>query len=161
MAFTLVVWRELSATCTIFFIKIGLTAMNRRRKLLIVMLLKRRIEKRASKYKKTCWVRRLLRRRKEKGEYANLVREMHLGDHESFLKYFQMSPATFEVLLRFVAPEIIKSSEKRGSLPSRKTLCHSTLFSYWGFPPNNRLKLSIRSFNCQQNHTISFHFIFI
>ena len=82
---------------------------------MILMLLKRRIEKRASKYKKTSWVRRLLRRRKEKGEYANLVREMHLGDQESFFKYFQMFPATFEVLLRLGAPKIIKSSEKRGS----------------------------------------------
>ena len=97
--------------------------MNRRRKLLVLMLLKRRIDKRASKYKKTCWVRRLLRRRKEKGEYANLVREMHLGDHESFFKYFQMSPTTFEVLLRLVAPKIIKSSEKREAVSPAERLC--------------------------------------
>ena len=90
---------------------------------MILMLLKRRIEKRASKYKKTCWVRRLLRRRKEKGEYANLVREMHLGDHESFFKYFRMSPTTFEVLLRLVARKIIKSSEKREAVSPAERLC--------------------------------------
>ena len=64
-----------------------------------------------------------------------------------------MSPTTFKVPLRLVAPKIIKSSEKRGNWPSRKALCHSTLLGYWRFPPNYRLKLSNRSFNSQQNHT--------
>ena len=97
--------------------------MNRWRKLLILMLLRRRIEKWASKYKKTCWVRRLLRRGKEKGEYANLVQEMHLGELESFFKYFRMSPTTFEAILRLGSPKVIKSSEKRATISPAESLC--------------------------------------
>ena len=38
---------------------------------------------------------------------------MQLGDHESFFKYFRMSPTLFENLLAVVAPLILKSDEKR------------------------------------------------
>ena len=38
---------------------------------------------------------------------------MQLADHESFFKYFCMSPHLFENLLRLVAPMILKSDQKR------------------------------------------------
>ncbi len=65
-----------------------------------------------NKYRKRFWVRPILQRRKEQGEYANLIKEMQLGDHESFFKYFRISPTLFEALLNLVAPLIIKSNQK-------------------------------------------------
>ena len=97
-------------------------AATNRRRLLVLLLLRRRIQRRANKYKKRFWVRPILQKRKQQGEYANLVREMQLGDHESFFKYFRMSPATFEILLRLVAPKIIKSSEKREAVSPAERL---------------------------------------
>ncbi|XP_046860906.1 protein ALP1-like [Xenia sp. Carnegie-2017] len=41
---------------------------------------------------------------------------MQLGDHESFFKYFRMSPIVFEKLLQLVTPLIIKSNQKREAI---------------------------------------------
>ena len=62
----------------------------------------------ARKRKRRCWVRPLWQKRKEQGIFHNLVQEMQLFDHFMYFKYFRMTPATFEKLLRFVAPEITK-----------------------------------------------------
>ena len=89
-----------------------MAAFNRRR-LLLLMLLRRRQLRIEEKYRKRFWVRPILQQRKQQGEYFNLVREMQLADHESFFKYFRMSPHLFENLLRLVAPMILKSDQKR------------------------------------------------
>ncbi|XP_046845625.1 uncharacterized protein LOC124439443 [Xenia sp. Carnegie-2017] len=47
---------------------------------------------------------------------------MQLGDHESFFKYFRMSPIVFEKLLQLVAPLIIKSNQKREAISPAERL---------------------------------------
>ena len=88
-----------------------MAAFNRRR-LLLLMLLRRQLRMNG-KYRKRFWVRPILQQRKQQGEYFNFVREMQMADHESFFKYFRMSPHLFENLLRLVAPMILKSDQKR------------------------------------------------
>ena len=66
------------------------------------------------KYRKRFWVRPINQKRKQQGEHANLIREMQLGYHESFFKYFCMSPTVFEELLHLVASLIVKSDQKTG-----------------------------------------------
>ena len=92
------------------FTKTKIAACNRRR-IFLLMLLRRR--KRRNKYKKRFWIRPVLQRRKEQGEYFNLVKEMQLGDHESFFKYFRMTPNLCEEVLNLVAPLLLKSDSKR------------------------------------------------
>ena len=41
------------------------------------------------------WVRKIFRTRRKKGEFHALIAEMQLGDHESFYKYFHMTPQRF------------------------------------------------------------------
>ena len=74
------------------------------------------------KYRKRFWVRPINQKRKQQGEYANLIREMQLGDHESFFKYFHMSLTLFEELLHLVAPLIVKSDQKRESITPAERL---------------------------------------
>ena len=93
-----------------------------RRKLLLLLLIRRRQLRTKLKYRKRFWVRPINRKRKQQGEYANLIREMQLGDHESFFKYFRMSPAVFESLFHLVAPLIIKSDPNRESIQPAERL---------------------------------------
>ena len=44
-----------------------------------------------------------------------LILDLKLFDHEYFFKSFRMSPTKIELLLSWVAPHIIKSSERRPS----------------------------------------------
>ena len=91
--------------------KYNMTAFCRKR-LLLLLLIRRRQHRRNTKYRKRFLVRRILQRRKEQGGYANLIREIQLGDHESFFKYCCMFPTVFEKLLRLVSPLIVKSDQK-------------------------------------------------
>ena len=54
------------------------------------------------------WMRKLLTKRKWKGEYHVLVREMILFDHETFYKQFRMSISLYETLLQMIAHLITK-----------------------------------------------------
>ena len=76
---------------------------------MLLLLIRRRQLRTQVKYRKRFWVRPFNRKRKQQGDYANLIREMQLGDHTSVFKYFRMSPEVFESLLHVVAPFIIKS----------------------------------------------------
>ena len=62
------------------------------------------------KRKKRYWVRKVYRDWQEKGEFHMLVRDLRLHDHEYFFTCFRMLPSTFEELLSFVAPIIVKKS---------------------------------------------------
>lgn len=53
------------------------------------------------------WVRDIFKRREAQSTY-NLVREMTLGDEDMYYRYMRMTPATFEHILRLVAPLITK-----------------------------------------------------
>ncbi|XP_065665346.1 uncharacterized protein LOC136086784 [Hydra vulgaris] len=60
------------------------------------------------KNKKRFWVRKVYAERLQKGEFHLLVQDLRLHDQEYFFKYFRMSPTTYEELLSFVAPVIVK-----------------------------------------------------
>ena len=66
--------------------------------------------------KRRFWVHEIFQLRKKYGEFHRLVRELQLGDHEFFFRYFRMYPDTFECLLRKVAPLLLKSNTRRESI---------------------------------------------
>ena len=113
-----------------------------RRKLLLLLLIRRRQFRTKVKYRKRFWVHPINRKRKQQGEYPNLLQEMQLRDHESFFKYFRMSPAVFKSLLHLVAPFIIKSD-----------LTHESI------QPAERLAVTLRYLATGDSHqTIAFNY---
>ena len=60
---------------------------------------------------------------KQKGEDQLLVKDLVLCDHEMFFSQFRMSPTKFEELLSYVAPLIMKASEKRETIGRSEILC--------------------------------------
>ena len=66
--------------------KQNMAALNNRRRLFLLILLRRRLRK--QKYKKRFWVRNILQKRKEKGEYHTLIQEAMLYDKEFFFVCF-------------------------------------------------------------------------
>ena len=57
-------------------------------------------------------MRKLFQNRSTRGEYHALISEMRLGDHESFYRYFHMTPQRFSHLLGLVGP-LIKCQDTR------------------------------------------------
>ena len=99
--------------------------INRRQALLLV-LARHRIKKRKEaleKKKRRFWVRRIFEERKTEGVFHTVVADMKLFDHDYFQKQFRMSPTKLEELLRWVAPRIIKKSEKREPIAPEERLC--------------------------------------
>ena len=101
-------------------------AVNRRRLLLLLLLLRR--FKRSKKQQRRMWVRKILKSRCTKGEYHALIAEMRLGDHESFYRYFHMTPQRFSHLLGLVGPSI-----RRQDTYFRQAI-----------PPGERLAITLR-----------------
>ena len=66
---------------------------------LLLSLLFRRRRNRKAKRGRSMWVRPIFRRRKQQGEYHNLVQEMRLSDPESHFRYLRMSRERFDCLL--------------------------------------------------------------
>ena len=83
-------------------------AAYNKRKVLLLILLRRRLARRA----KRCWIKKINRSRLLKGEYHSLIQEMRLSDHESFYKYFRMTPQRFDHLLSLVGPLISHQETK-------------------------------------------------
>ena len=102
-----------------------MAAVNRRR--LLLLLLRRRRQRRARRQQKRMWVREIFQTRSTKGEYHSLIAEMRLGDHESFYKYFHMTPQRFSHLLSLVGPSITR---------------HDTTFRK-AIPPGERLAITL------------------
>ena len=95
-------------------------AVFSRKNILILLLLRRRLRLKR-KYKKRFWVRKIFQDRQEKGEFHTLVQEMKLFDHEYFFRCFRMTPATYERLLSFTAPFLLRSSLRREAIsPSER-----------------------------------------
>ena len=67
--------------------------MNKR---LLPLFYLRQRRKRKQRYRKKYWIRDIFRSRFLLGEYPTLEKEMHENDHESFYKYFRMTPERFE-----------------------------------------------------------------
>ena len=75
------------------------------------------------------WVRKIFQSRSTKGEYHSLVAEMRLGDHESFYRYFHMTPQRFSHLLGLLGPSITRQDTRlRLAIPPDErlaiTLCY-------------------------------------
>ena len=62
-----------------------------------------------------------LQRRGELGEYR-LVQELYFDDHETFFRYFRMSPRNFDFLLSLVAERIERLPSPRGYVSARERL---------------------------------------
>ena len=66
-----------------------------------------------NRIRKKIWVRQIFQERDTKGEFHMMVKDLRLFDKEYFFRNFRMDPATFELLLSWVAPHIQKSSKRR------------------------------------------------
>jgi len=69
----------------------------------------------------TIWIWEILRKRHEVGEY-NLVTEICEGKHESFFRYFRMSPTQFHHILSLISPAISKDSTGRRPISASERL---------------------------------------
>ena len=105
---------------------VAMAAVNRRRQLLLLLLLCR--HRRRRRRQKRMWVRKIFQSRSKKGEFHALIAEMTLVDHESFYKYFHMTPQRFSQLLSCVGPFIKRQNTR---------LCEA-------IPPDERLALTLR-----------------
>ena len=79
-------------------------------------------------------VRKIFQSRPTRGEYHSLILEMRLGDHESFYRYFHMTPQRFSHLLSLVGPSITRSDIYYISMcyfSWREIGHHATLPSHW------------------------------
>ncbi|XP_042146016.1 protein ALP1-like [Ixodes scapularis] len=73
--------------------------------------------------KRRMWVKPYLRRHREQGCYANLMRELALEDAEAFRSWIRMDTGTFEELLRKVRPLIEKQDTSfREAIPAGERL---------------------------------------
>ena len=102
-------------------------AINKRRVLLLLLLL-RRSKRKFRRQQKRVWVRKIFQSRSTKGEYHALITEMKLSDHESFYRYFHMTPQRFSHLLSLVCPSI-----RRQDTSFRSAI-----------PPDERLAITLR-----------------
>ncbi|KAG0416984.1 hypothetical protein HPB47_005979 [Ixodes persulcatus] len=69
------------------------------------------------------WVKPYLRRHREQGCYANLMRELALEDAEAYRSWIRMDTGTFEELLRKVTPLIMKQDTSfREAIPAGERL---------------------------------------
>ena len=66
--------------------------------LVAAMIHRRHCRKRPKKL----WVRSIFAKRKEQGEYHNLLQEMRLSDVDSHFRYIRMSRQRFDVLVSLV-----------------------------------------------------------
>ena len=83
-------------------------AVLNRRPLLLLLLIRRR--RRRRRERKRIWVRDIFKKRLQLGEYHSLINEMRLTDHQSFYRYFHMSPERFAHLLSLVGPAITRQT---------------------------------------------------
>ena len=83
-------------------------AVLNRRLLLLLLLIRRR--RRRRRERKCIWVRDIFKKRLQLGEYHSLINEMRLTDHQSFYRYFHMSPERFAHLLSLVGPAITRQT---------------------------------------------------
>ena len=114
-------------------------AIDRRRILAIILRRRRSIrfkllyflyilQKKKEKTKKRFWVRQIYRDRKEKGEFALLVRQAKLVDHEIFYRMFRMSPTKFDELLSIVGPKLRRDSRRREPIGPQERLAVALRF---------------------------------
>ena len=69
--------------------------------LLLLACQRRRMKSRRKR--RAMWVRPIFSRRRQQGEYYNLLQELRLSDPESHFKYLRMSKERFDCLLSMVS----------------------------------------------------------
>lgn len=85
------------------------TNANQRRRRLFLLLWLRQRERQRQQNRRSCWVRPILLRREQCGEFHTLVQEMRESDPNAHQRYFRMSVAEFDEILDKVAPGIAKA----------------------------------------------------
>ena len=127
------------------------------------------VHKRKRRRRKSVWVRPIFRKRRQHGEYHQLLQEMRLSDPESHFRYLRMSVERFDMLLAKVRILICWNWQAMTILPSWKevgpALSHRQYYSSTRaeITPGERLALTLRylatgssqvytqSFTCAQN----------
>lgn len=75
-----------------------------KKKLLILLYYNRHLRR----PQRSVWVREIFKKRRQQGDYHNLIQEMRLGDKDKHFNYFRMSSQQFDELLGIVSPYITK-----------------------------------------------------
>ena len=57
------------------------------------------LPRRRRRHRRSVWVRSIFRRRRQQGEFHNLLQEMRLSDSESHFRYLRMTKERFDFLL--------------------------------------------------------------
>nr|XP_037270205.1 uncharacterized protein LOC119161795 [Rhipicephalus microplus] len=99
----------------------ALSAVSRRNRtvftsILLMLLIKKRKQVREQRQPRRWWIRPVFLARKQEGLYHTAMKRMREGDHEFFFKFYRMTPALFDVLLRFVAQDLTKIHVSRETL---------------------------------------------
>jgi hypothetical protein len=68
---------------------------------LILGIIHRRRRRRQAR---RCWVRPIFSRRRQQGDFHNLIQELRLSDPESYFRYMRMSKERFDDILSKVGP---------------------------------------------------------
>lgn len=66
------------------------------------------LRRRRPKHPKWFWIHPIFKRRREQGEYHNLLQEMRLSDEESHFRYLRMSKECFDLLLSKVQASLTR-----------------------------------------------------
>ena len=66
---------------------------------LLISLYLRRRRRRALSSQRSTWIRLIFQRRRDQGDYHQLLQEMRLGDAESHFRFLRMSKERFDMLL--------------------------------------------------------------
>nr|XP_037272462.1 protein ANTAGONIST OF LIKE HETEROCHROMATIN PROTEIN 1-like [Rhipicephalus microplus] len=83
---------------------------------LLMLLIKKRKQVREQRQPRRWWIRPVFLARKQEGLYHTAMKRMREGDHGFFFKFYRMTPALFDVLLRFVALDLTKIHVSRETL---------------------------------------------
>ena len=94
-------------------------ATSLRTTVLLAILLRRRRKKRGRRV----WVRSIFARRRQQGEFHNLLQEMRLSDPDSHFMYMRMSKERFDMLLSKVTINFSLAKVFINKTVSRLGLC--------------------------------------
>ena len=112
-----------------------------RQSLLTVLLLRRQRERQ----RRSLWVRPVLLRREQCGEFHTLVQELRHNDPEGHRRYFRTSVEEFDGVLRKIEPLITKqTTHLRDPIPAAERL--AATLRYKTIQPHvseNRLKYKV------------------
>lgn len=77
------------------------------RLVLLLVCIYRRRRRRALSAQRSTWIRSIFERRRDQGDYHQLLQEMRLGDTESHFRFLRMSKERFDMLLSKVTSQFV------------------------------------------------------